>query len=70
MLKITFAEDFYPLASVKKAIKDYRGLADFMVQNKKSRIIVTIDNIRKKELRPFVKDEFSNYVLSLAATEK
>jgi hypothetical protein len=70
MLRINFDEGFYPANAVKKAIKDYQGLADFMVQKKKNSIVVTISNIRKKELEPLMDKEFSNYVLSLAAAEK
>ncbi|MFA5118090.1 MAG: HxsD-like protein [Candidatus Omnitrophota bacterium] len=70
MLKINFDEAFYPSNAVKKAIKDYQGLADFSVQKKKNRTIVSISNIRNKELTPLIDKEFSNYVLSLTAAEK
>ncbi len=70
MEKISFCEYFYPLTVVKKAIKDYRGLADFSIQKKKNTIIVTIDNFKKKELSTLVNKEFLNYCLSLAAVEK
>ncbi|MFA5116845.1 MAG: HxsD-like protein [Candidatus Omnitrophota bacterium] len=70
MLAINFDGSIYNIKAVKKAISDYRGLADFSWKEKKGCIAVGIDNIRDKELKALFVREFSNYVLSLVGALK
>jgi hypothetical protein len=70
MLIIDFDGDIYNIKAVKKAISDYRGLADFSCRPGKGRITVRVDKIRNKELEPLFSREFSNYVLSLVGALK
>jgi hypothetical protein len=65
MLVINFDSGIYNERAVKKAIGDYRALADFSYRTQKGNIVVRIRNIRNKELEPSFSAEFSNYVLSL-----
>ena len=52
MLTLSFDNAIYNISAVKKAIKDYQGLADFSVKTKNDSIVVDIKNIRNKELMP------------------
>jgi hypothetical protein len=69
-MNIRFNGIFYPPAAVKRAIRDYKGLADFAYREKSGYALVWIKNIRDKELKPLFRREFCNYVLSLAGTLK
>jgi len=61
---INFNRSFYNLESIKKAIQDYKGLADFDIEVEKENIKVNLKNI-SPESRNVIKEEFSNYVLGL-----
>lgn len=69
-MEIKFDNFLYTLFAIKKAIQDYKTLADFSYEEKKNCIIVRINNIKEKELKPLFKQEFSNYVLSLVGALK
>ena len=69
-MDIKFSVAFYPPSTIKKAIRDYSGLADFACRKKKGFTLVEIKNIRDKELEPLFRREFCNYVLSLTAALK
>lgn len=69
-MEIKFDSSLYSKSAVKKASFDYKNLADFFFQDKKDHIVVRVGNIKEKELIPFFKQEFSNYVLSLMGVLK
>lgn len=69
-MEIRFDNFLYTHAAVNKAIRDYKDLADFFCKEKKDCTIVRINNIRQKELKPFFKQEFANYVLSFMGVLK
>jgi len=52
------------LESIKKAIQDYKGLADFDIKLDKKNIKVDLKNI-DPDSKDIIKEEFSNYVLGL-----
>jgi len=60
---INFNKNFYNLGAIKDAIKAYEKSANFMIENNKEYIEVTIECI-DKEVESLIKDEFCNYVLS------
>lgn len=62
-MTILFSKDFYTLNSIKKAIKAYDHLADFVVLSDKKKRKVIVKNI-DKSVKDIFEDEFSNYVLS------
>ncbi len=61
---LRFNKKIYPKLAIKKAVKDYRDLANFKVEQNKNYFLVKIRKI-KPELKDVFQDEFSNYVLSL-----
>jgi len=61
---INFNRNFYNLESIKKAIQDYKGLADFDIKLDKKNIKVDLKNIGP-DSKDIIKEEFSNYVLGL-----
>jgi len=61
---ISFDKKLYNLKAIKLAIKEYQNLANFSFRQKNNYIQVELKNI-DKEVRPIIKDEFCNYVLSL-----
>ncbi len=63
-MAINFNRSFYNLESIKKAIQDYKGLADFDISVDKKNIKVNLKNINP-ESKDIIKGEFSNYVLGL-----
>ncbi len=63
-MTINFNRDFYNLDSIKKAIQDYKGLADFDIKLGKKNIKVNLKNINP-ESKDIIKEEFCNYVLGL-----
>ena len=65
MIVINFNKEIYPLKALKEAIKAYAGLAKFSIQQEKKYIKVILDNIHIS-VKPIIKNEFCNYVLSLA----
>jgi hypothetical protein len=69
-MKIQFNNNFYSITAIKKAIKDYCGLARFSYKKCGDFMEVSINNIKNKELRPRFKQEFSNYCLSCTALLK
>lgn len=66
---ITFNKSFYNLPAIKKAIKDYYGLANFKIKNDKKNHIVVLDKINP-EAEKMIEDEFSNYVLAVIKDEQ
>ena len=63
-MTINFNRDFYNLESIKKTIRDYKGLADFDIKLGKKNIKVNLKNINP-ESKDIIKEEFCNYVLGL-----
>ena len=63
--RVNFSCSLYELDAIERAIKDYNGLADFILRKKKESVEVKIKKIRVKEMEPIFVEEFSNYVLSL-----
>jgi len=61
---ISFNKNFYTIDTVKKAIQDYKGIANFDLKSNKKEIKVEIKNI-KLESEDIIKEEFCNYVLGL-----
>jgi len=62
-MTLNFNKKFYNLKTIEKAIKAYRRLADFKVEENKNRIKVRIRNM-DKEIKKILSDEFCNYVLA------
>jgi len=60
---INFNKNFYNFKAVKNAIKAYKKLANFRIEDDKGYIKVEIKCIGK-EVENLIRDEFSNYVLS------
>jgi len=69
-MEIKFDNFIYTLPALKKAIQDYKNLADLFCEEKKRCYVVRIKSIKEKELKPLFKQEFSNYVLSLMGVLK
>lgn len=63
-MSINFNKDFYSLEAIKKAIQDYKGLADFNIKIDKKNIKVNLKNIDPNS-KNVIKEEFCNYVLGL-----
>ncbi len=63
-MTINFNRNFYNLKSIKKAIRDYKGLADFDIKVGKKNIRVNLKNI-DLESKNVIKEEFCNYILGL-----
>ena len=63
-MEIVFDRAFYSASAVKRAIRDYKNLADFSCLEKKGKLKVKITNIRHEELKPLFREEFSNCVLA------
>jgi hypothetical protein len=63
-MSINFNKDFYSLEAIKKAIQDYKGLADFDIEVGKKNIKINLKNI-DPESKDIIKEEFCNYVLGL-----
>ncbi|MBU2579529.1 HxsD-like protein [Patescibacteria group bacterium] len=61
---IQFNKKIYPKSVIKRAIKDYSGLADFTLEQNENYFLVEITNA-PFELKNVFEDEFSNYILSL-----
>jgi hypothetical protein len=61
---IKFNKKIYNLEAVKKAIEEFKDLAEFKVKDLDNYIEVEIDKI-DNEVKDVLKDEFSNYVLGL-----
>lgn len=61
---INFDKNLYSFKAIKLAIKKYRNLADFDLEQKNNYIQVKLKNI-DKDLKDIIKDEFCNYVLFL-----
>lgn len=60
---VNFNKEIYSLASIKEAIKAYKGLTVFSVATKKDYFTVTLSKI-DKDVETTIKDEFCNYVLA------
>lgn len=63
-MKLQFNKKIYLKSAVKKAMKDYSHLADFVLGQDKNYFLVEIANA-PLELKDVFEDEFSNYALSL-----
>ncbi|MCX6745855.1 MAG: HxsD-like protein [Candidatus Parcubacteria bacterium] len=61
---IKFNKKIYSLEAVKKAIEEFKSLAEFKIKDLDKYIEVEIDKI-DNEYKGILKDEFSNYVLGL-----
>jgi hypothetical protein len=70
MITVNFDSSIYSAQAIKKAIRDYRALADLSLQKKNNFIVVKINNIENTKLKPLFAQEFSNYVLSLVGALK
>jgi uncharacterized protein len=68
-MKIIFNKDIYFIDAVKSAIEAYSDLAEFLLEDNKSEIVVTLDNIDKGVIS-IIRDEFSNYVLGESIRKK
>jgi len=64
MEAIRFNKKIYSLAAIKKAIEEFKNLAEFKINEQDQYIEVEIDKI-DNEYEGVLKDEFSNYVLGL-----
>lgn len=61
---IFFNKKIYSQSAIKQAIKNYRQLANFSLNQKKNYFFVKINKICP-EIGRTIGDEFSNHVLSL-----
>jgi len=61
---ISFNKNFYTIEAIKKAIQDYKGIADFNIISNKKENKVEIKNI-DPESEDMIEQEFCNYVLGL-----
>jgi len=61
---INFNKNFYTVEVIKKAIQDYKGIANFNIISSKKENKVEIKNI-DPESEGIIKQEFCNYVLGL-----
>jgi len=64
METIRFNKKIYSLAAIKKAIEEFKNLAEFKVKDLNDYLEVEIDKI-DNEVKDVLPDEFSNYVLAL-----
>jgi len=64
METIRFNKKIYSLAAIKKAIEEFKNLAEFKVTDTNDYLEVEIDKI-DHEVKDVLKDEFSNYVLGV-----
>lgn len=69
-MEIEFDTSLYPQSAIKKAIKDYKNLADFACKRSKDKFLIRISNIKDSSMKPLFAGEFSNYVLALSAALK
>lgn len=68
-MQISFNKKIYSQQVVKKSIKDYEDLANFILSQSKYYFLIKIKNIRHGLKKNF-QDEFSNYVLSLMSSKE
>jgi len=61
---INFNKSFYTIDAIKKAIQDYKGIADFNIISDKKKYKVELKNINL-ESEDIIRQEFCNYVLGL-----
>jgi hypothetical protein len=64
MINVSFSKKLYPPEAVKIAIKTYKNLADFQIEENEKYIEVKIKNAK-----PNINDEFCNYVLAVIKNE-
>ncbi len=68
-IRIKFHKELYPVAAIKKAIKDFEEVARMLFEKQKEYYLVSIDNPKiGNEL--LVRNNFINYVLILSRTTK
>lgn len=65
MNSVKFNKKIYPLNAIKAAIKSYKNLAKFTFKQDKKYLQVILGGVTDEDLKPIIKDEFCNYVLSL-----
>ncbi|OHA14550.1 MAG: hypothetical protein A3A10_03235 [Candidatus Tagabacteria bacterium RIFCSPLOWO2_01_FULL_42_9] len=63
-MEINFNKNLYSRQAIRRSIKTYRRLADFGFQEGKNYFKVSLKNAAP-DIEGVIKDEFSNYVLSL-----
>ncbi len=61
---IRFNKKIYNLSAIKKAIEEYKNLAEFEMVDSPDYIEIKINNI-DDEVKGVLKDEFANYVLGV-----
>ena len=61
---INFNKSFYTIKAIKKAIQNYKGIANFNIISNKKENKVEIKNI-DIESKDIMRQEFCNYVLGL-----
>lgn len=69
MLKINFYKKVYSKKAIKKAVKNYKKVADFEVNEKDKEMEVLISNV-DNGFKENIKDEFSNHVLAQMTKNK
>ena len=61
---IKIKKEIYSLEAVKRAVEEFKNLAEFKINDSADYLEVQIDKI-DNEYKGVLKDEFSNYVLGL-----
>jgi len=61
---IKFNKKIYTLKAVKKAVEEFKNLANFTIKELDGYFEVKIDKI-DQEVKDVIKDEFANYALGL-----
>jgi len=64
MQLIKFNKKIYSLEAIKKAIEEFKNLAEFQIKDSDNYIEVEIDKI-DSEYKGILKDEFNNFVLGM-----
>ena len=64
-MTIRFNKEVYPIQAIKAAVKAYKGITVFTLENQKHFIVVNLNTKKNtKEVAPNLTNEFCNYVLS------
>ena len=63
-MTVNFNKKIYPQKVIKKAVKDYKELAEFEMKIEKGYFRLKIKNINPA-IKSLFKDEFANYVLGI-----
>lgn len=62
---IKFNSHIYPLSAIRRAVRDFTGVAGIVLTKQRSYYRVDFKDINLSQERP-LKDEFANYVLGMA----